>query len=214
MTVPLEKVERDPNFRLTETDRQQLRRFFDLDALERLLSHVPPEHRPEIIQAFQLPTNNEVRELWYLGDPELQEMLEEVWAPFWQRMPLDAVKADDSERPGKRLAIARRKTHPFPHDVFRAVLAAIDRESWDDVSNWLINPPANDGDLRQSAQAFRAGAGAANLRDPIVLGAVPEGVEVVHIVYRLGLEAPARVFTVRHTRQGWRLTLPELLAQL
>jgi hypothetical protein len=214
MWIPLEKVERDPNFRLTDADRQQLRRFFDLDALERLLSHVPSERRPEILQAFQIPTDNEVRELWYLGDPELQEMLEEVWAPFWQRMPLESVEADDSDRPGKRLAIARRQAEPFPTDVFRNVLGAIDGQRWSEVSRWIIDPPSDEAEIREVANAFRGGSGAASLRNPTVLGAVPEGVEVVHLVYRLGDNAPARVFTVRHTPQGWRLHLSELLRQL
>jgi hypothetical protein len=110
--TPLVMVRRDAGFRLTEVQRQQVRPGFDLDALERLLAHVPAERRDSLFVAFSAPQGNEVRELWYLGDPALQELLEQVWAPVWDRVPLSVIEADKSERPGKRLAIERRRARP------------------------------------------------------------------------------------------------------
>lgn len=110
--TPLVLVRRDAGFRLTELQRRQVRPGFDLDALERLLAHVPAEHRDSLFLAFRAPRGNEVRELWYLGDPALQELLEQVWAPQWDRVPLAVIEADQSERPGKRVAIERRRARP------------------------------------------------------------------------------------------------------
>jgi hypothetical protein len=213
MWTPLQKVERDPAFRLTDADRERMRRFFDLDALERLLSHVPPERRPEILESFQIPQSNEVRELWFIDDPELQEMLEEVWAPFWMRMPLETVEMDDSERPGKRLAIARRHADPFPQDVLRMVLSAIEGERWSDVSRW-IDPPTDESEVRVRMSAPRAKLAPASLRNPTILGLVPEGAETVHLVYRIGADDPAKVLTAHRTSQGWRLRYRDFLSQL
>ena len=110
--TPLVMVRQDVTFRLTEAQRQQVRPGFDVDALERLLAHVPAERRDSLFVTFTAPTGNEVRELWYLGDPALQELLEVVWAPMWDRIPTEVIEADKSERPGKRLALERRRPRP------------------------------------------------------------------------------------------------------
>lgn len=104
----LHMVPTDSTFHLTEAQRNDVRWGFDVDALERLLAHVPPQYRDNLFQAFRIPEGNEVRELWYIGDPGLQEMLEEVWAPAWERVPVAKIDADTSGRPGKRIAAARR----------------------------------------------------------------------------------------------------------
>ncbi|HEX8696798.1 MAG TPA: hypothetical protein VF746_30545 [Longimicrobium sp.] len=107
---PTVMVQRDASYRLTETERQQIRRGFDMEALERLLSHVRPEQRDSLLAAFRIPRSGEAfQELWYLGDPGLQEILEEVWAPVWEHRTVEEIEADETDRPGKRLAIARRQ---------------------------------------------------------------------------------------------------------
>lgn len=107
--TPLVMMRGDVTFRLTDAQRDQVRPGFDVDALERLLAHVPAERRDSLFVTFTIPTGNEVRELWYLGDPALQELLEVVWVPMWDRVPTQVIEADKSERPGKRLAVERRR---------------------------------------------------------------------------------------------------------
>jgi hypothetical protein len=107
--TPTTYVKADDGFRLTQAQRQEVRPGFDVEALERFLGHVPPELRDTLFVAFRMPRGNEVQELWYVGDPALQELLEEVWAPKWDRVPLAEIEADRTERPGKRLAIQRRR---------------------------------------------------------------------------------------------------------
>lgn len=49
---------------------------------------------------------------------------------------------------------------------------------------------------------------------PAILGDVPAGDGIVHVVCREGDSGPARVLTVRRTARGWRLRHDELLSQL
>lgn len=107
--TPLRAVSPDARFHLTAAQREQVRRGFDVEALERLLARVPPEHRDSVFQAFRVPRGKQVRELWYIDEPVLQELLGEVWAPTWDRMPLSEVEADSSGRPGKEAAVRRRR---------------------------------------------------------------------------------------------------------
>jgi hypothetical protein len=213
MIAGLEKVERDPSFRLTDDERQQMRRFFDLDALERLLAHLPPDGREEVLRCFRIPLNNQTYELWYIGDPELQEMLEEVWAPMWERRTAEEIEADDTDRPGKRLALARRRADPHPREILLAVLAAIHEERWDEAFRW-IDPSATDDGASERITALRAKTASPAPRNPVILGAAEEGDDMGHIICRLRDSEPARVFTVRRTSRGWRLRYDDLLSQL
>jgi hypothetical protein len=105
----------DPSFHLSEADRDRLRPGFDPDALERLLRMVRPGQRQEFLQSFQWPEEGKpFEELVHLGDPELQAALEEVWAPFWERLPPGELETDTSDRPGKALARARRAARQVP----------------------------------------------------------------------------------------------------
>jgi hypothetical protein len=211
--IPLVKLERDPTYRLPDAERQRIRRRFDLDALERLLAHVAPEHREELQECFRIPDGNEVRELWHVGDPELQEMLEEVWAPTWDRVPLEAIEADRTPRPGKRLALARRKSQPQPHEVVLWTLGAVDAGQWDEAGRWVasgtVAVPALD-----VLRANGAAGGATRTRS--IVGVVPEGDDTAHVLYReQGAGAGVvRVQTVRRTPDGWRVRLDELIAQV
>ncbi|HEX2204432.1 MAG TPA: hypothetical protein VHG91_14070 [Longimicrobium sp.] len=108
--VPVEAPEPDPSYRIPPEERERLRPEFDAAALERLLARINPEHRPSVLAGFQLPKPGKRThmEVWYFGDPELQSLLEEVWEPFWDTVPLELLKVDDSERPGRARAQARR----------------------------------------------------------------------------------------------------------
>ncbi len=217
-TQPLTKVERDPEFRLAEAERQRLRRRFDHDALEKLLAHVPPERREGILECFRIPEGNEVQELWYIGDPELQAILEEVWAPMWAGRTVAEIEADETERPGKRLAIDRKRSDPDPHIVLLAVLEAMDRESWNEVSRWIEPPPSIGTEHGFSDLRARWISGR---RRRTVVNILPEGGETTHVVFREQEQQPdgtweggtVRVNTVRRTARGWRVLLSDLLAQ-
>jgi hypothetical protein len=102
-------IPRDPAFHLIRQDRQRLRPGFDADALETLLAHIPAASRDEIVSYFMKPESPEIKELWYIGDPALQEFLEAVWAPMWDHVPEAQIAADTTQRPGKRLALQRRR---------------------------------------------------------------------------------------------------------
>jgi hypothetical protein len=100
------------NFHLTPTQRERVSPGFDVDALERLLAQVVPARRQEILSYFLKPEPNTPRGgmLTHIKDPELQALLEEVWAPVW-----DQVGASDAELyknelglPGRNIAIQRR----------------------------------------------------------------------------------------------------------
>lgn len=108
---PLAMVRRDHEFRLSEGERRRVRPGYDVEALERLLSHVQADRREEILECFRIPTDNVTHQLVYLGDPGLQELLEEVWAPYWERASTEDILADTSDRPGKRIALERRRSH-------------------------------------------------------------------------------------------------------
>jgi hypothetical protein len=43
-----------------------------------------------------------------LGDPSLQPLLDEVWAPMWEQFPPGAIEIEDKDFPGRELARARR----------------------------------------------------------------------------------------------------------
>ncbi|HET7231714.1 MAG TPA: hypothetical protein VFJ16_17010 [Longimicrobium sp.] len=106
----LRMTTRDESYHLSQSQHDLVRRGFDVNALERLLSHVPVSRREEILSSFLLSTNNEMHELWYIGDPGLQSILEEVWAPTWEHRTAAEIEADRTERPGKRLALARLRS--------------------------------------------------------------------------------------------------------
>lgn len=109
--LPLRLEVPDPSYRLSDADRAKLLPDFDAEALERLLGMTHPERRHHILKCFQVRENGErLGHLVGLEDPELQKVLEEVWAPMW-----DAVGATDAEIaanaygwPGREVARRRR----------------------------------------------------------------------------------------------------------
>lgn len=117
LTMPHPQPER-PELRLaiTETtyhlapaERVKVRPGFDVDALERLLGRIHPDRRAEILALFQHQPPNSRKELTFLGDPELQAILEEVWAPFWDELPESDLEDETMAIfPGREIAKKRR----------------------------------------------------------------------------------------------------------
>jgi hypothetical protein len=117
---PLRLAVPSPDYHISAEDRARIPAGFDVTALERLLALVTPERRQEILAYFQKPKERRPISqgiLVRLNDPELQALLEEVWAPMW-----DQVGATDEEiiedvyrYPGREIALARRaaaRSHP------------------------------------------------------------------------------------------------------
>jgi hypothetical protein len=100
----------DVAFRLSPEERASVRRGFDADALERLLSRLIPPVRPMVLGAFQYPPAGESPALMIkIGEPSLQPLLDEVWAPMWEHFPPNAIDIEDKDFPGRELARKRRE---------------------------------------------------------------------------------------------------------
>lgn len=98
----------DRNFKLTPQERASIRPGFDVDALERLLAAVEAPVRPMILEGFQAVAQGEpgtatVR----MGDPALQPLLDEVWAPMWEKYP-EMLDTETKNYPGREIARQRR----------------------------------------------------------------------------------------------------------
>lgn len=104
---PLRLEAPDPAFRLTAEDRATLAPHFDADALERLLRLIRPDMRAEILSHFQVGKGARGH-LVEIFDPQLQAVLEEVWAPFWDDAPDQAIEENWYMMPGREIAKARR----------------------------------------------------------------------------------------------------------
>lgn len=113
MDVPLQPLRLaipDAAYRLSNQERAKLQEGFDATALERLLGMVRPDMRRELLAHFQVgdeagPLRGRITDLY---DPELQRVLEEVWAPMWADLPDDMLEAADDPLPGRRIARQRR----------------------------------------------------------------------------------------------------------
>jgi hypothetical protein len=103
---PLRLNAPDPAFHLTPADRASLAPVFDAEALQRLLREIRPDMRTEILSYFK--TGASRGHLIEIHDPHLQTILEEVWAPFWDSAPDQALEEDWYKMPGREIARARR----------------------------------------------------------------------------------------------------------
>lgn len=106
---PLRAEQPEATFRLTEAQRARMLSMYDADAVERLLQLVRPDARDSMLRFFQVaekPGPHAV--LMHLEDPKLQAVLEEVWAPYWDRLPPEAIERERAPIPGRAVARARR----------------------------------------------------------------------------------------------------------
>ena len=105
----------DPDFHLSASERARVRQGFDPDALERLLANLEPAVRPMILHSFQLPKPGEPADnVMRMGDPSLQPLLDEVWAPMWDLFPPDAIDKETKDFPGREIARQRRAARGTP----------------------------------------------------------------------------------------------------
>lgn len=101
----------DGRFRLTLEQRALVPATFDVDALERLLRELAPEERDEVFAGFLPRTDNQVRVRTRFGDPRLQALLDDVWAPYWDTLAPEALTDIGwSQFPGWEIAKERRRS--------------------------------------------------------------------------------------------------------
>jgi hypothetical protein len=109
---PLRAASPGAHFQLDAAERARLVPGYDAAALERLLARVTPDRRTEILRYFQFPKDRSVSLglLVQIKDPELQPLLEEVWAPMWDHVgATDEQLAENAfNYPGRELAMQRR----------------------------------------------------------------------------------------------------------
>lgn len=113
--IPLRLPVPEAGFRLEPDVRANVLPCFDVEALERLLSMVNPPLRDELLQPFlrRLPGEPSPGWLGEIFDAELQEVLEEVWVPYWDDTPVEDL--DHYEPlPGRTLARERRAARAEP----------------------------------------------------------------------------------------------------
>jgi hypothetical protein len=106
---PLRAEQPDVAFRLTEAQRAKMLPMYDAESVERLLQMVRPDARDSMLRYFQVaerPGPHAV--LMHLDDPKLQAVLEEVWAPYWDRLPPEAIERERAPIPGRGVVRARR----------------------------------------------------------------------------------------------------------
>jgi hypothetical protein len=86
--------------------------------MDRLLATLGPEDRAQFLDSFQdaelaasgrrdVETRDVSITVWF-SDPERQQLLEQVWAPFWSQLPATALSDPSSPLPGRRLAALRQ----------------------------------------------------------------------------------------------------------
>jgi hypothetical protein len=77
----------DSEFRLSAAERAKVRAGFDVDALERFLRALPPGTREQVLPLFQkVRPGTPGPLLMQMDDPDLQLLLDEVWAPRWKML--------------------------------------------------------------------------------------------------------------------------------
>ena len=114
-TRSLRAAQPDGAYRLSAAQRANVLTMYDADALERLLQMVRPEARDSVLRFFQIADDSGPHAvLMHLDDPGLQAVLEEVWAPYWDRLPPEAIDGERAPVPGREIARKRRAARAAP----------------------------------------------------------------------------------------------------
>ncbi|HYW07204.1 MAG TPA: hypothetical protein VE913_09625 [Longimicrobium sp.] len=85
-----------------------------MNALERLLAAVDAPVRPLLLRSFLVLEPGETPTVTVkMGDPALQSLLDEVWAPVWEKNP-EMLDRETKDFPGREIARARRAQRARP----------------------------------------------------------------------------------------------------
>jgi hypothetical protein len=106
----------DPSCHIDAAARAKLQPGVDPDALERLLRCFPPESRASHLEMFSVrhlvADGNgripDVTVLTRISNPVMQNLLEEVWQPFWASFSAAELEQERGGPPGRGLARRRR----------------------------------------------------------------------------------------------------------
>ena len=112
MTLPTP----DRGYRIDAAARLRLKRDVDADALERLLQYFPAESRASHLEMFSDRVVGadadgrapDVTTLDRISEPVMQQLLEEVWQPFWASFSDAELEQELGGPPGRDLARRRR----------------------------------------------------------------------------------------------------------
>jgi hypothetical protein len=106
----------DPEYRLPPEIRARVAPDFDADALERLFQCLDATNRAAILDYFLLPEHrstphvrNQSFTLVGSSNGRINELLAEVWQPFWIDKPDEMLDDPESRYPGRELARERRR---------------------------------------------------------------------------------------------------------
>ncbi|HEX6909988.1 MAG TPA: hypothetical protein VF142_06325 [Longimicrobium sp.] len=101
----------DESFRLGPVERANISPMYDPDALERLLRRVQPDHRMEILAHFQIEPFDGNRRgfLDEIFDPELDPLLDAVFAPMWHNATDEQVEANIYGLRGRATVMKQRQ---------------------------------------------------------------------------------------------------------
>ncbi|MDB4912481.1 MAG: hypothetical protein JWM95_125 [Gemmatimonadetes bacterium] len=110
-----------PRMRLSDTQRSRIAEQWDADAVEKIANLLSPEDRRSFMEPLGGVPDDSVQvgasrpgDAYFIlthPNPEIQELLEQMWAPFWETLPADALTNEGPGYrllPGRKLALARR----------------------------------------------------------------------------------------------------------
>ena len=119
MTTPSDKLNPAP-FRISAEQKARISRTWDADAVEKIANLLSPEDR----RGFMAPLGgipgetphpesnpHDVYMMLSHEDPKIQALLDEMWAPYWETLPPDALTSTSRAYrgyPGRALALERR----------------------------------------------------------------------------------------------------------
>jgi hypothetical protein len=103
--------------RLSEAQRANIAEWFDPVAIETIANLMSEAERRSFLEPFggvpdeaaaPRSAGNTLRVLMGHSDPRLQALLEEMWAPFWNTLPPEALTDSSYSFPGRKLAQEQR----------------------------------------------------------------------------------------------------------
>ena len=119
MTGPGNHLTPQP-IRLSETQRSRIATQWDADAVEKIASLLNGEDRRTFLHPFGGVPGDTVpavpsRQVSYYfmlthPDPQIQELLDLMWAPYWETLPPEALTSESPayKFPGRKIALERR----------------------------------------------------------------------------------------------------------
>jgi hypothetical protein len=102
--------------RLSEAQRASIAEWFDPTAVEKIANLMSEAEGRWFLASLGVPSEaaarpgavNSVRMLTGHSDPRIQALLEEMWVPFWDTQPPEALTDSSYSFPGRTLARERR----------------------------------------------------------------------------------------------------------